>query len=302
MFGPRHMLDTFIQAKLMFRFMEKKLSLPISILHADLCKSIREVAPLESSQPTPSLPVPSPAAATPADNAPTPTNADTPRQSNSSIYSSRPLLPTSNHSTPTKANATPTRTTQAQSLEVPKVKFTSSGSPSPSTSTPRCMSADPSSKSTSKPETQHSIPYKDVLAQLQHPKTNEAISSTLSDAMNAVTHPIGPSILTNMLSFSAKYKQANASSHLARETLSLPILFRNFPRTWRRVVYTTLGPGDEHEPDFDDDEGGLYWPDHPLNGQSIGWVCLIGKAMVKEFGSPFGYKGLDGVLSKPPDK
>jgi hypothetical protein len=291
------MLDTFIQAKLMFRFMEKKLSLPVSILHADLCKSIKEAVPSDSSQPAPS---PVAAATTPADNAPTPTNADTPRPSNSSSYPSRPLT-TSNHSTPTKPNATPNRVSQAQSLEVPKAKFSSSVSPSPSTSTPRSISDDPS-RSPCKSSTQYSLPYKDILEELRNPKTNEATSGALSDAMNTITHPVGPSIFSNMLAFSAKYKQVNTSSHLAREMLSLPMLFRNFPRTWRRVVYTPLGHGDEHEPDFDDDEGGLYWPDHPLNGQSIGWVCLLGKAMVKEFGTPFGYKGLDNVLPKPPDK
>jgi hypothetical protein len=31
----------------------------------------------------------------------------------------------------------------------------------------------------------------------------------------------------------------------------------------------------------------------------LGWVCLVGKAMIKEFGRDIGYVGYDGVVPKP---
>jgi hypothetical protein len=31
----------------------------------------------------------------------------------------------------------------------------------------------------------------------------------------------------------------------------------------------------------------------------LGWVCLVGKAMIKEFGRDIGYVGYDCVVPKP---
>ena len=83
----------------------------------------------------------------------------------------------------------------------------------------------------------------------------------------------------------------------SQNIFTLPMLSKHFPRTYQRVVGTTLSPSDDHEPDAEDEEGELFWPGQFLT-DSIAWVCLIGKAMVKEFGKEYGYRGLEGVILK----
>lgn len=83
----------------------------------------------------------------------------------------------------------------------------------------------------------------------------------------------------------------------AQELLSLPILAKHYPRTFARVIHTTLSDKDEHEPDIEDEEGELYWPGQLLVS-GVGWVCALGKAMIKEFGKEFGYRGIDGIVPK----
>ncbi|KAI0812572.1 hypothetical protein BC629DRAFT_1579907 [Irpex lacteus] len=75
------------------------------------------------------------------------------------------------------------------------------------------------------------------------------------------------------------------------ETITLPIMAKHFPRTFQRM--------DEHEPDIEDDDGELFWPGQVVTGAGIGWVCTMGKAMIKEFGDEFGYRGIDGIIPKP---
>ena len=87
-------------------------------------------------------------------------------------------------------------------------------------------------------------------------------------------------------------------SHLASQHLSIPILTRHFPVTWARIAGSSLSADEEHEPDIEDDEGELYWPGQSQIGEGMGWVCLMGKAMVKEFGKGIGYLGIDGVIRK----
>ncbi|KAI0695968.1 hypothetical protein C8T65DRAFT_698552 [Cerioporus squamosus] len=81
-------------------------------------------------------------------------------------------------------------------------------------------------------------------------------------------------------------------------TLNLPVLFKHFPRTFARMINTSLSPQDEHEPDFQDDECELYWPGQVITGEGLGWVCLMGMSMVKEFGRDYGYEGLNGVVQR----
>jgi hypothetical protein len=87
-------------------------------------------------------------------------------------------------------------------------------------------------------------------------------------------------------------------SHLASQHLSITILMRHFPVTWARIAGSSLSADEEHEPDIEDDEGELYWPGQSQIGEGMGWVCLMGKAMVKEFGKGIGYLGIDGVIRK----
>lgn len=85
----------------------------------------------------------------------------------------------------------------------------------------------------------------------------------------------------------------------AQNTITLPIMAKHFPRTFQRMVHSTFSPQDEHEPDIEDDDGELFWPGQVVTGAGIGWVCTMGKAMIKEFGDEFGYRGIDGIIPKP---
>lgn len=87
-------------------------------------------------------------------------------------------------------------------------------------------------------------------------------------------------------------------SHLASQHLNIPILMRHFPTTWARIAGSSLSADEEHEPDIEDDEGELYWPGQSQIGEGLGWVSLMGKAMVKEFGKGIGYLGINGVIRK----
>ncbi len=84
----------------------------------------------------------------------------------------------------------------------------------------------------------------------------------------------------------------------SQSTLNLPVLLKHFPRTFTRMMNTTLSAQDEHEPDFQDDECELYWPGQVISGEGLGWVCLMGMSMVKEFGREYGYQGIGGVVPR----
>jgi hypothetical protein len=119
------------------------------------------------------------------------------------------------------------------------------------------------------------------------------------DAMAQVTEPIGPTLAQDLRDFVSGFNGASWCMSTAHATLNLPIMMRCFPTTFNRMMHTTLLPTDEHEPDFEDEEGELFWPGQLVTGEGLGWVCLMGKAMIKEFGKAYGYKGIDGVVPKP---
>lgn len=81
--------------------------------------------------------------------------------------------------------------------------------------------------------------------------------------------------------------------------LTLPTMARFFPTTFARMAYSTLSINEEYEPDMEDQEGELFWPGQCVTGESLGWVCLMGKAMVNEYGKNYSYRGIDGVVQKP---
>ena len=85
----------------------------------------------------------------------------------------------------------------------------------------------------------------------------------------------------------------------SQRTLTLPIMAKHFPRTFARMIYSSFSAHDEHEPDIEDDDGELFWPGQLVTGQGLGWACTMGKAMIKEFGKEFGYRGIDGIIPKP---
>ncbi|KAK7053412.1 hypothetical protein VNI00_004038 [Paramarasmius palmivorus] len=118
-------------------------------------------------------------------------------------------------------------------------------------------------------------------------------------AANKVTVPITPQLIGAFKDQTAGIHAAANSMREAQTTLTLPIMARFFPRTFARMIHTTLSPTDEHEPEFEDEEGELFWPGQAVSGEGLGWVCLMGQAMIREFGKTYGYKGLQGVVPKP---
>lgn len=123
------------------------------------------------------------------------------------------------------------------------------------------------------------------------------------------THPLSqiPTMFPLMLQPEAiaAFRNQNLAIHAARwcsqlasQHLSVPVLMRHFPTTWARIFGSSLSADEEHEPDIEDDEGELYWPGQSQIGEGLGWVCLMGKAMIKEFGQGIGYLGINGVIRK----
>ncbi|KAJ2925139.1 hypothetical protein H1R20_g11966, partial [Candolleomyces eurysporus] len=118
-------------------------------------------------------------------------------------------------------------------------------------------------------------------------------------AMAEVREPIGPALAQDLRDFVVGFHASSWCTSTSQTTLNLPIMMRCFPTTFNRMMHSTLLPTEEHEPDFEDEEGELFWPGQLVNGDGLGWVCLMGKAMIKEFGKAYGYKGIDGVVPKP---
>jgi len=118
-------------------------------------------------------------------------------------------------------------------------------------------------------------------------------------AANKVTVGITPQVIGAIRDQTAGIKAAAASIHHAQQSLTLPIMARFFPRTFGRMIHSTLAATDEHEPDIEDEDGELLWPGQCINGEGLGWVCLMGQAMIREFGKQYGYKGIKGVVPKP---
>ncbi|EIN11563.1 hypothetical protein PUNSTDRAFT_141891 [Punctularia strigosozonata HHB-11173 SS5] len=111
--------------------------------------------------------------------------------------------------------------------------------------------------------------------------------------------PVQASFLSTLREHADQDQRARECLMKAQMVLTLPTLLQHFPKTFSRVVHTTLSAADEHEPDIDDDDGELYWPGQAITGEGIGWVCLMGKAMLREIGREYGYMGLSGAVPKP---
>ncbi|KAH9485020.1 hypothetical protein JR316_0001924 [Psilocybe cubensis] len=142
-----------------------------------------------------------------------------------------------------------------------------------------------------------SVPFK-LLPQYIRESTTP-IPPHVMTAMSNVGEPINSTLVQSLKDLTTNYNHTVWCTQASQQTLNLPILRRCFPQTWARMMYSTLSPTEEHEPDFEDEEGELYWPDQCVNGEGIGWVCLMGKAMITEFGKAYGYKGLEGAVPKP---
>ncbi|KAI0266869.1 hypothetical protein BC834DRAFT_823223 [Gloeopeniophorella convolvens] len=116
---------------------------------------------------------------------------------------------------------------------------------------------------------------------------------------NSVTVEISAAFAHTLKSLT---KDVTWASHCMRQSqalLTLRTLSDHFPITFTRIIHSSLSHNQEYEPDIEDEEGELFWPGAPSTGEGLGWVCLVGKAMIKEFGRDIGYVGYDGVVPKP---
>ncbi|KAI0790667.1 hypothetical protein C8Q75DRAFT_716627 [Abortiporus biennis] len=114
-----------------------------------------------------------------------------------------------------------------------------------------------------------------------------------------VTIPVGRSFIKIASDLNNDIARAHACAAKASPLFNISALAKHFPRTYARMVNTTLQADDESEPDIEDEEGELYWPGNFTSGSGVGWICHLGKSMIKEFGKPMGYVGIDGVIPKP---
>lgn len=125
------------------------------------------------------------------------------------------------------------------------------------------------------------------------------IPPEIMEAMATCSESVDPKMVQDLKDVAGGYVASAYCMSASQSTLNLPVLCRLYPSTFARMMFSSLLPTEEHEPDIEDEEGELFWPGQLVNGQGLGWVCLMGKAMIKEFGKAYGYTGLDGVISKP---
>lgn len=132
------------------------------------------------------------------------------------------------------------------------------------------------------------------------PSTPQSAPHAVPNATVTTKYPlmVHPDTMTAFKNQNTAIHAAQWCSQHAAEHLNIPILAKNFPMTWARIFGSSLLPEEEYEPDFEDEEGELYWPGQCQMGEGLGWLCLMGKSMIKEFGKGIGYKGVDGVIKK----
>ncbi|KAJ3869817.1 hypothetical protein EV359DRAFT_76428 [Lentinula novae-zelandiae] len=123
--------------------------------------------------------------------------------------------------------------------------------------------------------------------------------SHISAAANTVSASFNLNQLATVNEVSYSLSVSIAEMQTAQVHLNFSIIARHFPRTFARMVHSTLKSTEEHEVDFEDDDGELFWPGQSITGDGLGWLCYMGEAMVQEFGKQFDYKGLKGVVPKP---
>ena len=132
------------------------------------------------------------------------------------------------------------------------------------------------------------------------PDNNETIDSAMRIAASKVTAAVSPHYVSSVHDHLQDLSDTRKAFEQSQKTLTLPIMAQCFPATFARMVSSNLFADQEWHPDMDDDEGELFWPSQSATGEGLGWVCLMGKAMINEIGKEYGYKGLRGVAPKPP--
>lgn len=118
-------------------------------------------------------------------------------------------------------------------------------------------------------------------------------------AASKVTMPVDCRFINTAQSQNTDINNARKCMEQSQKTLTLNLMMHKFPVTFARMIHSNLAADQEWHPDMEDEEGELFWPSQSLTGEGLGWVCLMGKAMINEMGKEYGYRGLAGIVPKP---
>ena len=174
---------------------------------------------------------------------------------------------------------------------LPSPASASSANSTPTMANRSPVNTNPSANNSSVPPQSGSVPPSTPQSAPHHPPPNSGLPAKYP----LIVHPETVTAFRNQ---NAAIHAAKWCSHLAAQNLNIPILAKHFPMTWARIFGSSLLPDEEYEPDFEDEEGELYWPGQCQMGEGLGWLCLMGESMIKEFGKGIGYKGIEGVIKK----
>jgi hypothetical protein len=118
----------------------------------------------------------------------------------------------------------------------------------------------------------------------------------VAQAVNDVRVGVDPSLLHDLSEVISDSEKLKSLSHGMQVYLNMPAVAKHFPRTFARMVHSTLQYSDEHEPDMEDLEGELLWPPQLDTGYGLGWCCLMARSIVEEYGQTVGYQGAKGLI------
>jgi len=194
---------------------------------------------------------------------------------------------------PSPANSIPTNSAHSTPNVVDKVS--DHGDVAPSTSARPLPQGSPNAQAQALPFPPEFIKDGDF------PRTPDGARPTeqMMTAAAKVTIPVPPHFVNAVQSQSQGIEAAQYCLEHSQQTLTLPKMAQHFPTTFARMVHSNLAPDEEYQPDMEDEEGELFWPGQCVTGEGLGWVCLMGKAMINELGKDIGYIGLKGVIPKP---
>ncbi|KAL4074197.1 hypothetical protein V8B97DRAFT_725142 [Scleroderma yunnanense] len=215
-------------------------------------------------------------------------SAGTSGQHPNSSQKTPPMLPSPASIAPSSsANSTP-------------ITGSSSGTPSTSGTLEASQTSSSSSSRGSHATNPAALPLpQHLLSHVPHCLDGRTPTQTMVAAAAKATVSFGPAMVHGLKEQSAAIITASYCMDQAQRYLTLPIMARHYPTTFARMMGSSLAAHEEHEPDIEDEEGELLWPTQAVTGEGLGWVCLMGKAMIKELGRDIGYVGLAGVVRKP---
>ena len=110
---------------------------------------------------------------------------------------------------------------------------------------------------------------------------------------------VAPYYLYSHIQLQKAAQNASRKISEAQKYLTLPAMTKHFPRTFTRMINSSYSYTDEYEPDMEDDDGELMWPNQLMTGEGWVWLMTMGKAMVREYGKKFSYRGFDGLVQDP---